>query len=86
MIIGGDINIPTNQEQHPGTVPFKETLDGLNLRTQVDFAIQHLENSLDAVITTEEDPMVNTVAQGILFSDHTTGYFSTSPTASVHTK
>ena len=38
MIIVGDINIPTNQEQHPDTVLFEETLDGLNLRNQVDFA------------------------------------------------
>ena len=32
MIIVGDINIPTNQEKHPDTVLFEETLDGLNLR------------------------------------------------------
>ena len=70
MIIVGHINIPTNQEQHPDTVPFEETLDGLNLRNQVDFATHHLENSLDAVITTQEDPMVNTVAQGDPFPDN----------------
>ena len=52
MIIVGDINIPTNQEQHPDTVLFEEALDGLNLRNQVDFATHRLENSLDAVITT----------------------------------
>ena len=70
MIIVGDVNIPTIQEQHPDTDLFEETMDGLNLRNQVDFATHHLENILDAVITTQEDPMVNTVAQGDLFSDH----------------
>ena len=70
MFIVGDINIPTNQEQHPDTVLFEETLDGLNLRNQVDFATNHLEKHVDAVITTHEEPMVDTVAQGDLFSDH----------------
>ena len=70
MIIVGDINIPTNKEQHPDTVLFEETLDGLNLRDHVDFAMHHLGNSLDAVITSQDDPMVNTVVQGELLSDH----------------
>ena len=35
MIIVGDISIPTNQERHPDTVLFKETMDGLNLRTRL---------------------------------------------------
>ena len=69
-IIVHDINIPTNQEQHPDTVLFEEAPDGLNLRNQGDFATHHLENHLDAVITSQDDPMVNTVAQGDLFSDH----------------
>ena len=38
MITVGDINIPINQEQHPDTVLFEETLDGLNLRNQVVFS------------------------------------------------
>ena len=70
VIIVGDINIPINQERCPDTVLFEETLDGLNLRNQVDFATHCLENSLDTVITTQEDPIVDTVAQGDLFSDH----------------
>ena len=44
MIIVGDLNNPTNQEQYPDTVLFEETLDGLNLRDHVDFATHHLEN------------------------------------------
>ena len=70
MIIVGDINISTNKEQHTDTVLFEETLGGLNLRDHVDFTPHHIENSLDAVITTQDDPMVNTVVQGELFSDH----------------
>ena len=83
MIIVGDINILTNQEQHPDTVIFEETLDGLNFRNQVDFATHDLENSLDAVITTQEDPVVDTVAQGNLFSDHYWVFFNI--TSSTHT-
>ena len=70
MIIAGDINIPINQEQHSDIALFEETLDGLKWRNQVDFATHHLENSLDAFITTQEDPIVNTVGQGNLLSDH----------------
>ena len=84
MIIVGDINIPTNQEQHPDTVLFEETLDGLNLRNQVDFATHHLENSLDAVITTPEDPMVDTLAQGNLFSDHYLVFFNITSSISTY--
>ena len=56
MITVGDINISTNQERHPDTIHFEETLDGRNLRNKVDFATHHLENSLDAVITTKGRP------------------------------
>ena len=59
-------------------------MDGLNLRNQVDFATHHLENSLDAVITTQEDPMVNTVAQGNLFSDHYWVFFNITSSISTY--
>ena len=75
-VILGDINIPTNQEQHPDTVLFEETQDGFKLRNQVDFVTHHLENSFDAVITTQEDPVVDTVAQGDPFSDHYWVFFN----------
>ena len=76
MIIVGDINIPTNKEQHPHTALFEETLNGLNLKDHVDFATHCLGNSLDAVITSQDDPMVNTVVQGELFSDHYWVFFN----------
>ena len=82
--IVGDINIPTNQQQHPDTFLFEETLHGLNLRNQVDFATHRLENSLDAVITTQEDPMLNTVAQGNLFSDHYWVFFNITSSISTY--
>ena len=76
MIIVGDINIPTNKEQHPETAVFEETLDGLDLRDHVYFPTHHLGNSLDAVIACQDDPMVNTVVQGELFSDHYWVFFN----------
>ena len=76
LIIVGDIKIYTNKEQHPDTALFQETLDGLGLRDHVDFATHHLGNSLDAVITSQDDPMVNTVVQGELFSDHHWVFFN----------
>ena len=84
MIKVGDINIPTNQERQPDTVLVAEMLDSLNLRNQVEFATHCLENSLDAVITTQEDPIVETVAQGNLFSDHYWVYFNISNSISTH--
>ena len=82
MIKVGDINIPTNKEQHPDTALFEETLDGLDLRDHVDFTTHHLGNSLDAVITSQDDPMVNTGCK-VNFSLTTTGHFSTLPAASI---
>ena len=70
MIIVGDINIHTNKEQHPDTALFQEILDGLGLRDHVDFETHCFGNSLNAVIASQYDPMVNTVVQGELFSDH----------------
>ena len=84
MIIVGDINIPTNKEQHPDNVLFEETLDGLNLRDHVDFATHHLGNSLDAVITSQDDPMVNTVLQGELFSDHYWVFFNITSSINIY--
>ena len=84
MIIVGDINIPTNQERHPDAVLFKETLDGFNLRNRVHFATHHLDNSLDAVITIQDDPIVNTVVQGDLFSIHYWVYFNITNNTSIH--
>ena len=76
MIIVGDINIHTNKEQHPDSILFQETLDGLGLRDHVDFATHYFGNSLDAVITSQDDPIVNTVVQGELFSDHHWVFFN----------
>ena len=76
MIIVSDINIHTNKEQHPDSTLFQETLDGLGLRDHVDFATHHFGNSLDAVITSQDDPIVNTVVQGELFSDHHWVFFN----------
>ena len=58
------------------TALFQETLDGLGLRDHVDFATHHFGNSLNAVITSQDDPMVNTVVQGELFSDHHWVFFN----------
>ena len=41
-----------------------------------DFATHHFGNSLDIVITSQDDPMVNTVVQGELFSDHHLVFFN----------
>ena len=76
MIIVGDINIPSNKEQHPDTAFFQETLNGLDLIDHVDFDTHHLGNSFDAVITSQDDPMVNTVVQRELFSDHHWVFFN----------
>ena len=83
MIIIGNINIPTNQERHPDTILFEEILDGLNWRNQVYFATHH-ENSLNAVITTEEDSIVDTLVQCDLFFDHYWIYFNIINSISTH--
>ena len=84
MIIVGDVNIHTNKEQHPDTALFQETLDGLGLKDHADFATHHFGNSLDAVITYQDDPMVNTVVQGKLFSDHHWVFFNITSSSIVY--
>ena len=69
-VIVRDVNIHTNKELHPDAVLFYETLGGLGLKNHVDFVTHHLGNSLDAVMSFQDDSIVNTVAQGELFSDH----------------
>ena len=78
MIIVGDVNIHTNKELHPDAVLFCETLGGLGLKNHVDFVTHHLGNSLDAVMTFQDDLIVNTVIQGELFSDHHWVFFNIS--------
>ena len=51
-------------------------MNGLGLRNHVDFATHRFGNSLDAVITSQDDPLVNTVVQGELFSDHHWVFFN----------
>ena len=81
-IIVGDVNIHTNKELHPDAVLFCETLDGLGLKDHIDFVTHSLGNSLDAVMTFQDDPIVNTVAQGELFSDHHWVFFNISRSTS----
>ena len=76
MTIVGDINIHTNKGQHPDSTLFQETLDGLGLRDHIDFATHRFGNSLNAVITSQDDPIVNTVVQGELLSDHHWVFFN----------
>ena len=66
------------------TVLFEETLDGLNLRNQVDFANHPLNHSLDTVITIQDDLIVDTVVQGNLFSDHYWVYVNITNSTSTH--
>ena len=77
-IIVGDVNIHTNKELHPDAVLFHETLGGLGLKDHIDFVAHQFGNSLDAVITSQDDPIVNTVIQGELFSDHHWVFFNIS--------
>ena len=78
MIIVSDVNIHTNKELHPDAILFCETLGGLGLKNHVDFVTHHLGNSLDAVMTFQDDPIVNTVVHGELFSDHHWVFFNIS--------
>ena len=74
----GDVNIHSNKELHPDAVLFHETLGGLSLKDHIDFVTHHLGSRLDAVITFQEDLIVNTVIQGELFSDHHWVFFNIS--------
>ena len=83
-IIVGDVNIHTNKELHQDAVLFHETLGGLGLKDHVDFVTHCLGNSLDAVMTFQDDPIINTVVQGEQFSDHHWVFFNISSSTSMH--
>ena len=67
-IIVGDFNIPINQDKHPDTIIFKDTLDGLNLFDHVNFDTNHMGNRLDTILTTQETTLNSNTKQGCLFS------------------
>ena len=84
MVIVRDVNIHTDKEPHPDAVLLCETLGGLGLKNHVDFVTHHLGNSLDAVMSFQDDSIVNTVVQGELFSDHHWVFFNISRSSSMH--
>ena len=59
-------------------------MGGLGLKNHVDFVTHRLGNSLDAVMSFQDDSIVNTVAQGELFSDYHWVFFNISRSTSMH--
>ena len=53
-------------------------MGGLGLKDHIDFVTHWFGNSLDPVITSQDDLIVNTVIQGELFSDHHWVFFNIS--------
>ena len=70
ILLVGDMNIPSNQQDHVDTVLFKDVLDVLNLHNHIPFPSHWLGNSLDVIINKSSDTFIMDLTQDRLFSDH----------------
>ena len=70
ILLVGEVNIPSNQQDHPDMVFFKDVLDGINLDNHVSFPTHWLGNSLDIIINTSNDTFIMDLTQDRLFSEH----------------
>ena len=57
------MNIPSNQQDHPDTVLFKDVLHGLNLHNHISFPTHWIGNRLDIVIKTTSDTFITDLTQ-----------------------
>ena len=68
----GDFNIPWNNKEHSETLEFQELLSTFNLVQHVNFVTHNGGNTLDYIISREDDHLVTSVSQGDMIADHST--------------
>ena len=72
LLVVGDFNIPWNNKEHSETQEFQELLSTFNLVQHVNFVTHNGGNTLDYIISREDDHLVTSVSQGDMIADHST--------------
>ena len=72
VILLGNFNNHINTVDNMDAVNFLDFLDSFGLISRMDFPTHRLANTLDLIITSEEDSLVPCTSQGHLFSDQPT--------------
>ena len=70
VILLRDFNIHINRADNMDAINFVYFLDSFGLINRVDFPTHRLVNTLDLIITSEDDFLIPCMSQGHLFSDH----------------
>ena len=76
LLLTGDFNIHVNNFKSPDTNTFLDVLDSFGLHNHIEFLTNHLNNTLDLVITSVQDKFIESSRPGRLFSDHNMVYFN----------
>ena len=72
LLVVGDFNIPWNKKEHSEMKEFQELLSTFNLMQHVNFVTHNEGNTLDYIISREDDHLVSSVSQGDVIADHST--------------
>ena len=72
LLVVGDFNIPWNKKEHSEMKEFQELLSTFNLMQHVNFVTHNGGNTLDYIISREDDHLVSSVSQGDVIADHST--------------
>ena len=76
LLLTGDFNIHVNNLKSPDTNTFLDVLDSFGLHNHISFPTHCLNNTLDLVITSEQDNFIESSTPDRLFSDHNIVYFN----------
>ena len=76
LLLTGDFNIHVNDPESPDANTFLDVLDSFGLQNHIRFPTHHLNNTLDLVITSCNDNIIESSTPGRLFPDHNIVYFN----------
>ena len=81
----GDFNIKMNKLEDADTIIFSDFLESFGLENRVKCTTNHMDNTIDLLITQENSSHVSNIVRNTLFSDHYLLLFNISSTVAVPT-
>ena len=76
LLLTGDFNIHISDPEPPDANTFLDVLDSFGLQNHIRFPTHHLSNTLDLVITSCNDNIIESSTPGRLFWDHNIVYLN----------
>ena len=76
LLLTGDFNIHVHDPESPDANTFLDALDSFGLQNHIRLPAHYLNNTLDLVITSCNDNIIECSTPGRLFSDHNIVYFN----------